>query len=84
MNVKCVILVDVTCQDSTSSVSSLGYEVNTSDKEGKESLPELDLTLLWPYPQQLTLIKGSRYFPEAYLSVRILTQGQEGTTNIHS
>ena len=53
--------------------------MKTTDKEEKESLRELDLTLLWPYPQQLTLIKGNRYFPEAYINIRILTQGEEGT-----
>ncbi len=69
---------------STSSLGSLGESksdvkiMTSSNEEEEESARELDLTLLWPYPQQLTLIRGSRYYPEAYLSIRIMTQGEEG------
>lgn len=71
-------------RDRTSSSSSLGGEkVSTSEDDKNTFSRELDLDLLWPYPQQLTLIKGSCYFPEAYLSIRILTQGNEDPHNIH-
>ncbi|XP_028398813.1 uncharacterized protein LOC114522343 [Dendronephthya gigantea] len=76
---------DVVDRDSISSLSSLGEtksDVKITENGEAESAREIDLTLLWPYPQQLTLIKGSRYYPEAYLSIRILTHKDEDPYNI--
>lgn len=60
-------------------------DIKTSTSEDDKSSPsrEVNLDSLWPYPQQLTLIKGSCYFPEAYLSVRILKNGEEDPHYIH-
>lgn len=78
--------VDVADRGSTSSLSSLGEsrsEVKITNNEEKESSRELDLIMLWPYPQQLTLIKGNRYYPEACLSIRILNKGEEDPHIVH-
>ena len=75
------LFADVVDRGSNSSLSSLGETKNDTkitENEEAQSARELDLTLLWPYPQQLTLIKGNRYYPEAYLSIRILTHEGEG------
>jgi hypothetical protein len=82
----CIFPVDVPDRGSTSSLSSLGEsksETKTTAGEETGNLHELDLTALCPYPQQLTLIKGHRYYPGAYLSIRILTQGEEGMNVVH-
>ena len=80
--------LDVVEDGNTSSHNSPAEktDIKTSTSEDDKSSPsrEVNLDSLWPYPQQLTLIKGSCYFPEAYLSVRILKNGEEGNILFHS
>ena len=66
------IISDVAEHENNSSHTSGSTEEHKVE-ENKSKQRELELDLLWPYPQQLTLIKGGCYFPEAYLSINILT-----------
>lgn len=79
---------DIVNDSNTSSLSSLAesktdVQIPNSEDDKNTSARELDLAALWPYPQQLTLIKGSHYFPEAYLSIRIVMKGEEDPHYIH-
>ena len=77
------LTLDIVNDSNTSSLNSLAesktdVQIPNSEDDKNTSARELDLAALWPYPQQLTLIKGSHYFPEAYLSIRIVMKGEEG------